>query len=191
MTVKLLAFAGSLRKDSYNKKLAKIIAQSAEKAGAEVTLIELNDYPMPLFNEDDESKDGIHPNALKFKQLMNESDGFLIASPEYNGAYSGVLKNIIDWASRQADGEGMLESFKGKYATLFSTSPGAFGGLRGLNHLRILLSGIGTTVTADQVAIPKAQDAITDDGQLASEKRQATVDRITKNLVDTLAKLKA
>ena len=191
MTVKILAFAGSLRKDSYNKKLAKIIAKSAEKAGAEVTLVELNDYPMPLFNEDDESKDGIHPNALKFKQLMNESDGFLIASPEYNGAYSGVLKNVVDWASRQADGEGMLESFKGKYATLFATSPGAFGGLRGLNHLRILLSGIGTTVTADQVAIPKAQDAITDDGQLASEKRQASVDRITKNLVDTLAKLKA
>lgn len=191
MTVKLLAFAGSLRKDSYNKKLAAIMAKAAEKAGAEVTLVDLNDYAMPLFNEDDEAAEGIHPNALAFKKLMNESDGFLIASPEYNGSYSGVLKNTIDWASRQADGEGMLESFKNKYAVIFATSPGAFGGLRALNQLRLLLSGIGTTVLSDQVAIPKAGDAIKEDGTLASEKRQATVDRVVGRLVETVSKLKS
>ncbi|MCO7224212.1 NADPH-dependent FMN reductase [Pleionea sp. CnH1-48] len=190
MTVKILAFSGSLRKDSYNKKLAKIVAAGAEKAGAEVTYIDLKDYPLPLFNEDDEAANGIHENALKLKALMNEADGFIITSPEYNGSYSGALKNIVDWASRQADGEGMLQSFKGKYAAIFSTSPGAFGGLRGLAPLRLLLSGIGTTILSDQVAIPKAGDAFNEDGTLVSEKRLATLERIAGQLVDTCQKMK-
>jgi NAD(P)H-dependent FMN reductase len=190
MSVNLLVFAGSLRKDSYNKKLAKILADSAGRMGAEVKLIDLNDYPLPLFNEDDEARDGIHPNALALKQLMNEADGFLITSPEYNGSYSGVLKNMIDWASRQAQGEALLQSFKDKYAAIFATSPGAFGGLRGLNQLRLLLSGIGTTVLADQIAIPKATEAFDETGQLVSEKRQQAVDRVVEKLVNTLTKLK-
>ncbi|WP_144395550.1 NADPH-dependent FMN reductase [Pleionea sediminis] len=191
MSVKILVFAGSLRKESYNKKLAKILAESAKKAGAEVNYVDLIDLPLPLFNEDDEAENGIHPNALDLKKMMNEADGFLIASPEYNGSYSGVLKNAIDWASRQADGEGILESFKNKYAAIFATSPGAFGGLRGLSQLRLLLSGIGTTLLNDQVAIPKAADAFTEDGQLASEKRQQTIDRIVGRLVEMIEKVKS
>lgn len=191
MTVKLMVFAGSLRKDSYNKQLARILADAAKRQGAEVNYVELNDYPLPLFNEDDEASEGIHPNALTLKKMMNEADGFLITSPEYNGSYSGVLKNMIDWASRQAEGEGILESFKNKYAAIFATSPGAFGGLRGLSQLRLLLSGIGTTILADQIAIPKAGDAFNDDGQLVSEKRQQSVERVVTRLVDTIAKLKS
>ncbi|MEE4246766.1 MAG: NAD(P)H-dependent oxidoreductase [Kangiellaceae bacterium] len=190
MSVKLLVLAGSLRKASYNKALAKILAASAERAGAEVNYIELNDYPLPLFNEDDETANGIDNNALKIKAMMNEADGFIITSPEYNGSYSGALKNMVDWASRQAEGEGMLESFKDKYAAIFSTSPGAFGGLRGLSQLRLLLSGLGTHLLADQIAIPKSHEAITEDGTLASDKRQASVDRVVAKLVDTIAKLK-
>ncbi len=190
MTVKLMVFAGSLRKDSYNKQLARILAEAAKKQGAEVNYIELNDYPLPLFNEDDEANEGIHPNALTLKKMMNEADGFLITSPEYNGSYSGVLKNMIDWASRQAEGEGILESFKNKYAAIFATSPGAFGGLRGLSQLRLLLSGIGTTILADQIAIPKAGDAFDDNGQLVSEKRQQSIERVVARLVETIAKLK-
>ncbi|NVJ51285.1 MAG: NAD(P)H-dependent oxidoreductase [Gammaproteobacteria bacterium] len=186
MSVNILVFSGSLRKDSYNKKLARILSASAEKAGANVTYVDLADYPMPLFNEDDESANGIDSNALKFKQLMNQSDGFIITSPEYNGSYSGVLKNTIDWASRQAEGEGILESFKGKYAAIFATSPGAFGGLRGLSQLRLLLAGIGTTVLAEQIAIPKAGEAlVADSDALVSEKRQQSVDRLVNQLVKT------
>ncbi len=191
MTVKLMVFAGSLRKDSYNKQLARILADAAKRQGAEVNYVELNDYPLPLFNEDDEAAEGIHPNALTLKKMMNEADGFLITSPEYNGSYSGVLKNMIDWASRQAEGEGILESFKNKYAAIFATSPGAFGGLRGLSQLRLLLSGIGTTILADQIAIPKAGEAFDDNGQLVSEKRQQSIERVVARLVDTIAKLKS
>jgi NAD(P)H-dependent FMN reductase len=191
MSVKLLVFAGSLRKDSYNKKLARVLANAAERLGAEVNYIELNDYPLPLFNEDDEANQGIHPNAITLKQMMNEADGFLITSPEYNGSYSAVLKNVIDWASRQAEGEGILESFKNKYAAIFATSPGAFGGLRGLSQLRLLLSGIGTTVLSDQIAIPKAADAFDDQGLLVSEKRQQAIERVVAKLVETLSKLKS
>lgn len=190
MSVKILVFAGSLRKQSYNKQLAKVLANCAEKAGAEVTYVDLADFPMPIFNEDDEAENGIHENALKLKQMMNDSDGFLITSPEYNGSYSGLLKNTVDWASRQADGESVLQSFKNKYAAIFATSPGAFGGLRGLGQLRLLLSGIGTTVLADQVAIPKAAEAFDEQGQLVSEKRLQTLQRITTELVKTCNRMK-
>ncbi|NVJ62491.1 MAG: NAD(P)H-dependent oxidoreductase [Gammaproteobacteria bacterium] len=190
MTVKLLAFAGSLRKESFNKKLAKLLADYGKEAGAEVEFIDLADLPMPLFNEDDEAENGIHENALKLKQKMNEADGFIITSPEYNGSYSGVLKNTIDWASRQAEGEGILESFKDKYAAIFSTSPGAFGGLRSLSQLRLLLSGIGTTVLSTQVAIPKANDAFDESGNLVSEKRVSSLQAVVSRLVKTCAAMK-
>ena len=90
--VKLLAFAGSLRAESFNKKLVKIAAIGAEAAGADVTVIDLKDYALPLYDEDIEKGEGFPENALKLKELFEEHDGLLIASPEYNSGYSGVLK---------------------------------------------------------------------------------------------------
>jgi len=101
--VKILAFAGSLREHAYSKRVVKTAIKGAENAGALVTYIDLRDYPMPIYNQDDEEKDGFPANALKFQKLLSEHDGFLIASPEYNGSLSGALKNAIDWASRPSD----------------------------------------------------------------------------------------
>ncbi len=173
---KILAFAGSSRKDSLNKKLVKIAASGAESAGATVTFIDLADYLMPLFNQDLESQQGMPEKAHEFKKLLIEHDGFLIASPEYNSAFSPLLKNVIDWASRaESKDEPPLVAYKGKVAAIMATSPGALGGIRGLVFLRMLLSNIGVTVIPDQIAVPHAMKAFADDGSLIDEKQQQAV----------------
>lgn len=173
---KILAFAGSSRTDSFNKKLVKIAALGAESAGATVTVIDLADYPMPLFNQDLESDQGMPEKAHEFKNLLIEHDGFLIASPEYNSAFSPLLKNVIDWASRaESNDEPPLIAYKGKVAAIMAASPGALGGLRGLVFLRMLLGNIGVTVIPDQVAVPQAMKAFAENGSLNDEKRQQTV----------------
>ena len=98
--LKILAFAGSSRKESFNKKLLKIAVLGVQEQGGYVTLIDLADYPMPIFNQDLEQEKGIPENARKLKQLMVEHNAFIIASPEYNSTFSPLLKNVIDWASR-------------------------------------------------------------------------------------------
>jgi len=89
-------FAGSARKASTNKQLAASAASTAEKAGAKVTLIDLADFDMPIYNGDIEAATGLPENAKRLKQLFVEHDGFFIASPEYNSSFSAVLKNALD-----------------------------------------------------------------------------------------------
>lgn len=174
MTVKILAFAGSLRKDSFNKRLVKVAAKGAEEAGAEVTFVDLKDYPLPVFDQDLEAE-GTPENATKLKELFKSHHGLLIASPEYNGSLTAALKNAIDWVSRKADGEQPLEAFRGKVAAIMAASPGGLGGLRALPHLRTVLSGIGVLVIPDQHAVSKAYDAFDDNGQLKDEGQKAKV----------------
>ena len=190
---KILAFAGSTREGSYNKKLVQIAAEGARAAGAEVTYLDLRDVPMPLYDEDLEAKEGIPENARKLKELMMGHRGFLIASPEYNGSITAVLKNAIDWASRPLPGEPplALSCFKDKVATLMSASPGALGGLRGLNHVRTILSGIGVLVLPDQKSISKAYEAFDADGRLKDSQQQEAVEQLGSKLATVIAKLEA
>ncbi|MEC9372853.1 MAG: NAD(P)H-dependent oxidoreductase, partial [Planctomycetota bacterium] len=136
---KILAFAGSLRTGSYNKMMVAVAAKAAKAAGADVRTIDLRDLPLPLYDGDIESEKGLPDNAKKLKAMMKESDGFLIASPEYNSGPSAALKNAIDWASRPEPGEASLAAFTGKAVVLMSASPGGLGGLRGLAHVRSIL----------------------------------------------------
>ena len=192
MVPRILAFAGSSRRDSFNKRLLKIAASGAEAAGADVTRIDLADYPMPLFNQDLESEQGIPENALKFKRLLIDHDAFIIASPEYNSAFSPLLKNVIDWASRaESDDEPPLMAFQGKTAVILAASPGALGGLRGLVFLRMLLANIGVTVLPDQQAIPQAFKAFNEDGSLVDERKQQSVLALGSKLAVTVGKLNA
>ena len=187
---KILAFSGSARKDSYNQKLVKIAAAGAEKAGADVTLINLADFPMPIFNQDLESATGIPDEAREFKRLLIEHDGFLIASPEYNSAFSPLLKNAIDWATRREGNEAPLLAYKGKVAVIMSASPGVLGGLRGLMFLRVVLSNIGVTVLANQQAVAGAAQAFDDEGLLIDAQMQDIIVNLGVELSDTLRKLK-
>ena len=186
---RILAFAGSTRRESYNKKLLKIAAAGASAANANVTVLDLRDYPMPLFDEDLEKESGPPESAVKIKKLFLEHDGLLIASPEYNSSITAVLKNTIDWVSRSAPGEQALAAYKGKVATILSASPGALGGLRGLVHLRAILGNIGVIVLPDQIAIPKAHEAFNEDGTLKDPKQQSTVQNLVRTLTQTIAKL--
>lgn len=165
----LLAFSGSLRKQSFNQSLVKVAAQGAEKAGAKVTVIHLNDYLAPIFSEDYEAEHGAPDSVIALKKLMFASDGFLIASPEYNSGYSAALKNVIDWASRKADDETALQAFKGKTATLMAASPGGLGGIRGLVPLRMLLGNIGMFVHPNQHAISGVAKLVDETGELSDE----------------------
>lgn len=183
MPLKVLAFAGSLRKGSYNKQLVRVAARFAREAGAEVTELDLADHPLPIFDEDLETRDGVHPTALKLKKLFREHDAFLISSPEYNSSLSAALKNTIDWLSRPVDGEPSLACFKGKTAALFAASPGALGGLRGLVHLRAILGNIGVLLLADQLAVGKANEAFAPDGSMTNPKQAAMVKAIVADLV--------
>jgi NAD(P)H-dependent FMN reductase len=187
MSKKILAFAGSTREGSLNKKLVKIAAQGAEEAGAEVTYIDLRDYPMPFYDGDLEDAEGLPENALKLKKLFEAQDGFLIASPEYNSGYSAVLKNTIDWISRKAsEDEAPLSAFKGKAASIMAASPGALGGLRGLYQVRELLMNINVTVLPNMRAVSKAHEEFADDGSLKDEKLEQQIKGLGAQLVKAL-----
>jgi NAD(P)H-dependent FMN reductase len=188
---RILAFAGSTRTGSFNKKLIRVAAAAAQAAGSEVTLLDLRDLTMPLFDEDLEASEGIPENARKLKALMKSHHGLLLACPEYNSSISGVLKNAIDWASRPMEGEKPLECFAGKVAALSSASPGSLGGLRGLAAVRSILGNLGVLVLPDQVAVPRAHDAFAEDGALKDAKRVAAINSLALKLVDTLRKLHA
>ena len=190
MTPRILAFAGSLRRDSFNKKLVPIAAKGAREAGAEVALIALKDFPLPLFDQDLEAEQGMPENGKKLKRLFIDHDGLLIAAPEYNSSITAVLKNAIDWVSRPAPGEPSLVAFRGKVATLMSASPGALGGLRGLVHVRSILGNIGVIVLPEQIAVAKASEAFNADGSLKDPKQQAGIEGLGHTLVSFLIKLK-
>jgi NAD(P)H-dependent FMN reductase len=187
--VRIIAFAGSLRSNSFNKKLISVAAAGARAAGADVTEVDLRGIPMPLYDGDIEREHGLPPNAKMFKRLLIEHHGFLISSPEYNSAISGVLKNAIDWASRPEPNEPALVAFKGKVAGLVSASPGHLGGIRGLAVLRAILSNIGVIVIPTQIAISRANDAFEPNGALKDERQQAGVESVGAEVVSIAAKL--
>jgi len=183
---KILAFAGSLREHSYSKRVVKTAVKGAEAAGAEVTYVDLRDYPMPIYNADDHERDGFNENALKFQRLLAAHDGLLIASPEYNGSLTGALKNSIDWASRQSDEFKTIEVFKGKVAAIMTESPGVFGGIRCLGHLRGVLSIMLVNVLPSEIAVGKVHEMF--DGNSA-EMTDAKMKNVLENLGASLADL--
>ena len=187
---KILAFAGSARKDSLNKKLLKIAVEGAQAAGADVTLVDLADFDLPLFSQDLESEMGMPDIAGKFKRLMIAHDGFLIASPEYNSAFSPLLKNTIDWASRtESDDEPPLMAYRGKTAAILATSPGGLGGMRGLVMLRMLLGNLGVIVFPDQQAVPNGLKAFNADGSMSDPKQQKRIRMLAENYINFTRKL--
>lgn len=183
---RVLAFAGSARADSYNKKLVNVAAQGARAAGAETTILDLREYPLPLFDQDLEAAQGLPDAAKDLQQIMLDHDGLLIAAPEYNSSITPLLKNTIDWISRPNDGAGALTAYEGKVAAMMSASPGRLGGLRGLSHLRSILSNIGVLVIPDQMAVGQAHTAFAADGDLIDEKLRESVRSLGQDVVRLL-----
>ena len=179
---RILAFAGALRTQSWNKKLIRIGANVARDAGAEVDLIDLRDYPMPFYDGDIEASDGLPPQARELKALMLAHDALLLSCPEYNSSISGVLKNTIDWVSRPRPNE--PSAFKGKIAGLLAASPGNLGGVRGLLTVRQVLTTLGVLVVPTQFALSQAANAFAEDGTLRDERHRDAVTAVVTELVN-------
>ena len=178
----ILVFAGSIRKDSYHRKLARAAAERLARLGARVTFADLRDYPMPLYDGDLEAEQGLPPTAKTFKKLLRAHDVFVIASPEYNGSFTALLKNAIDWTSRPEPGERPAEVFRGKTAALLAGSPGPGGGRRGLRHLKELLEMIGVNVLSEQLIVPKITAAFDSEGGLARPEDAAALEHLVAAL---------
>lgn len=159
--MKILAFTGSMRAQSLNRRLLMVGVDRLKELGADVTEVQLRDLQLPMFDEDMEgelAKAGkpMPEPVVRLQDLMIEADALLIASPEYNGSLTPALKNAIDWCSRRSDEQGGLACYRGKVAGLMATSGGRLGGIRGLPDLRRVLSGIGVNVIAQDFACPGA-----------------------------------
>ena len=183
---KLLVFAGSTRAQSFNRKLATAAAQIAQDAGAQVSHIELADFNIPLYNADLETQ-GTPQDVIRLKQLMFDHPGWIICSPEYNGSYTALLKNALDWASSPVktdpawiDG---LKPFKGKVVGMLSASPGALGGLRAQQHLAPLLLNLQCWVAPQAYALGRAGDAFDAQGALAHTAAKAGVSAVVQQVI--------
>lgn len=184
---RILVFAGSARALSYNKRLARLAGAAARKAGADVTLIDLADFSLPLYDGDLEAAHGIPAAGRELRRLFREHAGLIIASPEYNHSFSPLLKNTIDWVSRQAGDENYKTFFAGKAVLLTATSPGNSGGARGLPHLRQVLSHLGAQVLEQQITIGQYRTAFAEDGTLVDALHNAQLEVATSELVARIA----
>lgn len=188
---KLIALSGSARRGSLNRAVLSTAAIAASSTGAEITLVDLNDYELPVFNQDLEDARGLPEAAKKLKALFRAADGFILASPEHNSTYSALLKNTIDWCSRaENDDEPPLAAFAGKSAVLLAASPGPLGGLRGLFALRELLQNLRVTVHPEMLAVRSANEAITD-GVVTDAKWSKKIGDLMKDYVAFARKLAA
>lgn len=187
---KILAFSGSSRKGSFNQQLIDNAARAAEDAGADVRVIQLRDFPLPIMDQDLEREHGQPENGSRLKELFIEHDGFMIASPEYNSSISPLLKNAIDWVSRKVGDEPPLVAYKGKVAAIMSASPGRLGGLRGLAHVRSILANLGMLVLPDQLAVSSAMQAFDENGTLINDGDSGHLRQIAGRLVDVCVRLR-
>ncbi|HUP97542.1 MAG TPA: NAD(P)H-dependent oxidoreductase [Usitatibacter sp.] len=194
MSVRILVFAGSARRESLNKKLARVGADAVRAAGGEATFVDFDDYPIPVYHGDLEAEEGMPENARKLRDLFIAHDGFLIASPENNQSITSLLKNVLDWLSRDiGDGKGMnsgLAPYRGKVAGIMNATPGPYGGVRHLFHLRQVLSGLQMIVLPNQVQLAHADQAFGADGQLQDARWSKALNTLAKSLVETAGKLK-
>jgi chromate reductase len=186
---KILAFAGSARSASWNKMLVKILAEGAREAGGDVTLIDLRDFPIPLYDGDDEAENGVPTKVRELRALISACDGLLLASPEYNGSVTPLLKNALDWCSRPVDGEDGLAPYRGKTVALASASLSPFGGIRSVSHLRGIFNKMGALVLADEVLVPAAHQAFGPDGNLTNDIVGKLARQLGAGLVQRLARV--
>jgi chromate reductase, NAD(P)H dehydrogenase (quinone) len=181
-TPTILAFAGSIRNDSYNKRLAKVALHAAEKAGAETTFIDLFDYQMPLYCEDYEAEHGKPEVVSTFQKILKDHDGFMIASPEYNSSLTGILKNTIDWTTRPEEGEKWDACWKGKIATVLCAASG-LGGRNGVYHLKTILGTYGTIVLPQHIIVGNCKTNLCKDHYIEDASLQKQLTNLSQELV--------
>lgn len=188
---RILVFAGSLRAASLNKKLAHLAAAEATRAGAEVTQIDLRDYPLPLYDGDLEVADGLPAQARRLKDLFIAHQGFLIACPEYNAGVTAVLKNTIDWVSRQDGKEPGTLPYEGKVVGLMGATPGPFATLRSMEAVRNSLMNLGCLVMPRRLALARAHEAFDGAGLLKEEVPRKVLEGVVAQVIAVAGALAA
>ena len=192
--MKLLVFAGSTRQQSFNRRLAQVAADAARDAGADTTLLELSDFDIPMYNADLEAR-GTPPDVLRLKQLLWEHPAWVICSPEYNGSYTALLKNTIDWASSPVKGDPAwqdgVKPFRGKVVGMLSASNGALGGLRSQSHLAPLLITLECWLAPRAFALGQAANAFDEYGALVQEAHRQRVQGVVEQVLWATSRLHA
>ena len=186
MSTRLLVFAGSTRQQSHNRKLAHVAAQMAREQGAAVTHLELSDLDIPLYNADLEAR-GTPADVIRLKQILFDHPAWIICSPEYNGGYTALLKNTIDWASSPVKGDPLwgsgLRSFDGKVVGLLSASPGLRGGLRSLEQLTPIILNSQCWLAPKRYSLASAAQAFDEQGQLIDPKQREAVQAVVQQVL--------
>jgi NAD(P)H-dependent FMN reductase len=183
---KILVFAGSIRRNSFNARLAALAAKELALAGADVSRISLEDYPLPIYDSDDEAGSGIPMHARNLKMTIMQHQGVFIASPEYNASVTPLLKNAIDWVSRVRDrGDPPLAAFKQRAFALGGASDSTYGALRSLMALRQVLElGCGALVIPEQVTVFRASEAFDEMDNLIDQGAANSLKRVAQRLVE-------
>jgi len=179
--LKLLFIVGSLRKDSYNKKLAHVAASKLE-TDHEVSFLPMEEFIMPLMNQDIEKQYTKEIDNLNAK--INAVDGVVVTSPEYNGSIASPLKNFIDWTSRTK-----TPAWNLKPVLLLAASPGALGGVRGLAVTRFTLETLGAHVYPEMFGLQKAHEAFDADNKMIDAKTKERVDGLTAKFLTFVAQM--
>jgi chromate reductase, NAD(P)H dehydrogenase (quinone) len=169
---KILVFSGSIRTGSFNAQLAALAVKELALLNVDVTRLSLVDYPLPIYNGDLESEQGVPGNAIKLKRMFDLHHGVFIASPEYNASMAPLLKNTLDWVSRVREPpEPPLAAYRNRVFALGAASNGPYGGFRSLMALRQVLElGCGALVLPDQIAVNAAASAFDDMDNLREER---------------------
>jgi len=184
---KIVIIPGSSREASFNRRLALSISKAMEARGAEATVVNLADYPMPIFNEDWEADNGAPAEAKALAALIGEHDGVVFVTPEYNSSLPPILKNTMDWLSRDVG----LKVYQNRVFALAACSPGGLGGIRVLSHIRDIMVSVGADVITPQIAVGQAHTAFNDDDSLANERTAGMLDQLCATLVKRIQNGKA
>lgn len=188
----ILVLPGSNRSGSHNARLAGTIVKFLAQSECDVTRISLRDYSLPLYEADLEAEKGLPEAAVQLARLFHEHDGIVLVSPEYNNSITPLMKNTIDWTSRvKSDARGALVPFRGKVLAMASASPGNYGGIRSLGHLRPVLVSLGALVISEQLAVANAGKAFDAMDRLRDSNLNRRLETMCRSLVEKAALLSA
>lgn len=183
--MKILLLAASVRKDSFNKKLIKIVASLLQKKSVALEELTEKDLLLPLYDGDFEAAQGLPLPAKNLVEKFRQADALVIATPEYNFSIPGTLKNMLDWVSRARP-----MPFWGLPIFLLSASPSLVGGNRGLLQVRIPLEACGAHVFPQSFALAQADQAFDEKQQLKDVNLQQQLEKTTNQFLDFVGKLK-
>jgi chromate reductase len=184
-TVKILIIPGSLRTGSLNARLAAVVAKEFALANVGVTRLSLDDYPLPIYDGDVESKSGVPKSALNLERMMSAHHGIVFVTPEYNSSLPPLLKNAIDWVTRVEErGRSKGQVFRERAFAMASASEGRFGGSRCLSALRLILSSCRATVIPNQLALSFAGEAYDDAEKLKHKADADALRAMVTQLID-------